>query len=236
MTAIHKTPELAIQFEASLLAQFSNPDITNRLAFWTTDQCLVAPVSLTKRENFAESCSHMAAMGWPVVVRKTGGGVTPQGPGILNIALAYALDPVESPSINGVYQMFCSPLIQLLEQYGCSASTGFVEHCFCDGEFNIVTSDRKVMGTAQRWSRVKSAQSRQIVFAHALILYDADLQTSIAAVNQLHEACGMDNTVEVDAHANLQSLASANNHPINQSAVIETLSRLYREELIALTE
>jgi lipoate-protein ligase A len=113
---IHSTPEKALQYEASLVARLSDPAISNTLAFWTTDQCLVAPVSLTKRKGYAQACARLHEIGWPVVVRKTGGGITPQGHGILNVALAYALDPIESPTINGVYEMFCSPLIKLLTQ------------------------------------------------------------------------------------------------------------------------
>lgn len=233
---IHNTPAKALQYEASLIARLSDPAINSTLAFWTTDQCLVAPVSLTKRIGYAQACTRLRKIGWPVVVRKTGGGVTPQGRGILNVALAYALDPIESPTINGVYQMFCSPLIKLLAQSGCNAHTGCVKDCFCDGAYNVVVDGKKVIGTAQRWTRVKSPESRQVVFAHALILIDADLTACIDAVNQLYLTCGIEKCAKVSAHANLKALAHARGQTVEQIGIAEILSRLYRDELVDLSE
>jgi lipoate-protein ligase A len=111
-----------------------------------------------------------------------------------------------------------------------------VQDCFCDGAYNVVVDGKKVMGTAQRWTRVKSTESRQIVFAHALLLFEADLNPCINAVNQLYLACGIEKSVKVSAHTNLKALAHARGQTVEQIGIAETLSRLYRDELVDLSE
>lgn len=236
MLPIHNTPSNALELEAAIVERFRDPEVMYELQFWTTDQCLVAPASLKKLPRYNQACAELEAIGWPVVVRKTGGGVTPQGNGILNVSIAYALDPVETPTIHGVYQMFCAPLLQFLESLGCHANTAFVPGSFCDGEYNIVVDNRKVMGTAQRWTHIRALESRQIVFAHALILLDANLDAGIQAINHLYRACEMEMNINVDVHANLKQLVGNENPLIEQQQVINRLQELYRVELTALTE
>jgi len=170
MLPTHNTPQKALEFETAITERFKNPDVTQVLEFWTTDQSLVAPTSLKSAPDFSRACKTLERAGWPVVERKSGGGITPQGPGVLNIALAYAPDPVETPTIQGVYQMFCSPLINLVKSFGEDANTASVPGSFCDGDYNVVVNERKLMGTAQRWVRVRALEPRQVIFVHALIL------------------------------------------------------------------
>lgn len=236
MSPVHNSPEKALELERSIVTRFSNPALSTVLEFWTTDQCLVAPVSLKRHAQYEKACKDMRRSGWPVVIRSTGGGVTPQGPGILNVALAYALDPVEKPSINGVYEMFCAPLISLLGDFDTAARTASVPCCFCDGEYNIVVGDQKIMGTAQRWTRVQTPTTRQIVFVHALILLDADIESSVGAINQLHMACGIDQNIKSSAHINLRDVAKRQGEHFSQQRVVQKLSGLYHTELAALTE
>ena len=229
------TPAEAIELEAAMVERLRDPSVTHDLQFWTTTQSLIVPASIKRNVNFDKACSEMQNSGWPLQVRKTGGGATPQGPGILNVALTYAPHPSEKPTIHGVYDMFCTPLKQLLQTLGIDASTAKVPNSFCDGEYNIVANRQKVMGTAQRWSRVPGVDFRQLVFAHALILLDAELTACIEAVNDLHRICELEPGIQVDAHANLIQLAAESGHNVDQQVVVDTLETLYRSELVALT-
>lgn len=229
------TPIQAIELEAAMVDRFRDPLVTHDLQFWTTTQSLIAPASINKQAQYSKACNEMHACGWPLVIRKTGGGATPQGPGILNVALAYAPDPKENPTIHGVYDMFCTPLKQCLQNLGLDAYTASVPFSFCDGEYNIVVNNQKVMGTAQRWTRVRAVESRQVVFAHALILLDADLTACIEAVNRLLRICNIEQRVEVGSHANLQQLVAANGQVVEQQQIVEMLTSSYSSELTALT-
>jgi len=231
----HVTPAEALQREDAMIERFRDPQTYYALEFWTTSQCLIVPKSLTRAAQFRNACDDLSQSGWPVFVRRTGGGVTPHGAGILNISLAYALDVSEQPSIRGVYEMFCSPLLALMSGLGCEAESGAVPGSFCDGAYNIVVDGKKVMGTAQRWTRVRSNVSRQIVFAHAMLLVNADIQSGVRAVNKLSEACDMENVVLAKKHVNINQLVDNTNQSVDQHTIVSTLKEAYLPELMSLT-
>ncbi len=235
MLKYYKTPADALQNEDAMIKRFSDPQILYSLDFWTTSQSLIVPKSLTRASQFDNACTNLGNSGWPVFVRKTGGGITPHGAGILNVSIAYALDTCEKPTISGVYDMFCSPLISLMSSLGCTATTGAVPGSFCDGAYNIVVDEKKVMGTAQRWTRVKSKVSRQVVFAHAMLLVNADIQSSVWAVNKLSTACDLDNDILVEKHVNIDQLVKTISQPVDLNFIVSTLKDAYLSELASLT-
>ncbi len=55
---------------------------------WQAPQGFVVPGSYRKFANLATVSESFAARGWPVWMRRSGGGLVPQGPGILNLSLA----------------------------------------------------------------------------------------------------------------------------------------------------
>ncbi|MFK7995252.1 MAG: hypothetical protein AB8B87_14000 [Granulosicoccus sp.] len=227
-------PAKALEAERQLLDQFKNLSANFHIAWWSTTQSLIAPRSLRRAGNIEEAAALLSSMGWPLHFRQTGGDVTPQGPGILNIAVAFALDPTERPSISAVYEIFCEPLVQWLIKHGCRARTGCVPGSFCDGEYNIVVGTQKIAGTAQRWTRVRGVQLRQVVFAHALILLDADIDAGVAAINNLYEICGLDRSVNCRAHANLSDVL-VKKEPQWQDCLVTSLNESYTRELGYLT-
>ncbi|MFK7890348.1 MAG: hypothetical protein AB8B63_05995 [Granulosicoccus sp.] len=233
--ALHYAPENAIRFEDSIISRFENPATSYVIEFWHTDQCLVVPLSMANRSSHSEACQQMQASGWPVVVRRTGGGVTPQGPGIVNVAVAYAPDPVESPTVQGVYEFFCTPPVRALKQVGLDAGTSSVRGSFCDGKYNVVVAERKVMGTAQRWTRIRSTHVRRVVFAHALILLDADISAAADAINRFYRISGVDCSIRDVVHENVFSLAREQGFCVDQNQFVNALSKLYASELDALT-
>ena len=130
--------------------------------------------------------------------------------------------------------MFCAPLIRWLQKQGCAAQTGFVPGSFCDGEYNVVVQNRKVAGTAQRWTRIRACEMRQVVFAHALLLMDARLEAGVAAINQLYKSCSEKQVVQASRQVNISDVLM---QPFDswQSSLVKDLSEKYKNELIALT-
>ena len=227
-------PADALEAERALVDRFRDPSVNYHMSWWTTTQSLVAPRSLKRAPGIDNAIKLSACSDWPVFFRQTGGAVTPQGAGVLNVAVAFALDPIERPSIVAVYEMFCAPILRWLQDRGCDAHTGFVPGSFCDGEFNIVLQNRKLAGTAQRWTRIRANESRQIVFAHALLLLDANLEAQVAAINRLHDNCQVQQVIQTCKHVNIHDVLVK--PPIDwQASMVKDLSNLYENELIALT-
>ncbi len=90
---------LALQFcedptqaEQPLFAKASAGEAVAQL--WQAPQGLVVPGSYRQFTDLPAVSAHFAARGWPVWLRRSGGGLVPQGPGIINLSLAW---PVQQP-------------------------------------------------------------------------------------------------------------------------------------------
>lgn len=193
----------ALEHEKHLLKRVSAGRLDKANVVWSANQCLVVPYKFRQHAGFAEACKVSAASGWPVHVRQTGGGVTPQGPGILNVSLAFANRTGERLSITQGYRLVCDPIIAELAELGVTANCSAVDGAFCDGDYNVVVGGKKLVGTAQRLSRVKEEPAHQAILIHALILYETDLQQITAAVNRFGKALQTEEHFSSSAHCNL---------------------------------
>jgi lipoate-protein ligase A len=159
---------------------------------WQNTRCLVAARSERALPGLEAARRELAARGWPLLVRDSGGTAVPQGPGIVQLSLAFR--PPERPlcTLESAYCALGLPLLRTLSRLGIDAAFGDVPGAFCDGRFNLVTRGRKVAGTAQRWrSRPgAAAPGRGAVLAHALLLVDGDVRELTAAVNAFYAAAG----------------------------------------------
>ena len=171
--------------------------------WFATSPCLVLPQRYTRTETYPRAARASVAAGWPVTPRKTGGGITPQGPGVLNVALAFTVAPPHGRDIRGSYSEITDPLTEAFQPLGIASSAQPVEGSFCDGDYNLAVSGRKIVGTAQRWRG-------NTCLAHALILTDIALAPAITAVQQLATALGHDTRFSLDVHNRLADLAA---HP-----------------------
>jgi lipoate-protein ligase A len=137
--------------------------------------------------------------GWPaaakahrVLVRASGGGVVPQGPGLLNLSLVWRADANADAGIapsgtEAIYRALCDELVGALARLGIAAAPQAVQGSFCDGRFNLAVAGRKLVGTAQSWRRVAD---KPVVLAHAVIVVDADPQALTEAANAFERNLG----------------------------------------------
>jgi len=182
------------------------------LSLWSTHRCLVAPKSITRAPYFDEARAAMAAQGWPVFLRGTAGGLTPQGPGVINISAIYPMPSDQPNRIQEAYGRLCDPILAVLRRIGVSAYCAPVPGSFCDGDHNIVVAGRKLAGTAQRWRRMKASNGTKrsfAVLAHASILCENDLSAMVSAVNAFHSASRVAVRVQRNRHTTLSELIHA---------------------------
>jgi hypothetical protein len=156
-----------------------------RAVLWHGVQGLVAPTSYRRHAALDAASAESAARGWPVRLRRSGGGVVPQGPAVLNVSLALAAEGAPGTLAEHLYDQLCGVLARALATLGIDARPRAVEGSFCDGRYNLAVGARKIAGTAQYWRR---AHGRQAVLAHALLLVDADTDLLTAAANDFEAA------------------------------------------------
>jgi lipoate-protein ligase A len=175
-----------VTFDELLLSQVISGESGPCLCIKSDPRCLVTTIRESRMSNFDVARQELAAQGWPVVVRCTGGACVPQGPGVLNLSVIHP--KVHGWSLEDGYGLLCELLTSFLKSYGLAPTTGEVPGSFCDGRFNLQVGGRKLVGTAQRWAG--GSRQNAAVLAHACLLVDLDLVEATEKINTLYRICG----------------------------------------------
>lgn len=188
---------------------------------WDAPQGLVVPRTYLRSPAFDDVSRAFGAQGWPISVRHSGGGVVPQGPGILNISLAYAVEGRPLDHSDAAYQRLCDLMSDTIADFGIRSHTQAVEGSFCDGRFNLAVGTgpeaRKIAGTAQLWRRLPHPDHGhlQTVLVHALLLVACDVQAVTGQANALEHALGNPRRYLPQRAASLHELTE---HPFTDTA------------------
>lgn len=199
------------RFDESLIALAAQQGPTGCL--WEAEQGLVVPRTYQRFSEFSSACVQFEEAGWPVTVRQSGGGIVPQGPGIINLSLAYLVDGKPLDHSDAAYQLICDIISRALERFGVASYPRAVEGSFCDGRYNLAvgaeTAAQKIAGTAQMWRRHRpsgTGPDRQVVLVHALILADVDVVRLSTLANEFERALGHDKHYSSACIASLHTL------------------------------
>ena len=205
------TVEAGLKAEQDLLASVCAGEREAGVLFWQpSDSALVMPRRLSRLAGFEPASAELAASGWPILLRETGGEPVPQSPSTVNIALVYA--PPRSEGDHGrietAYRRLCEPICDLLTALGGSASLGEVDGAFCDGRFNVNLNARKLVGTAQRWRQSPGGQ-RPVGLVHGALLVEDERESMVAAVNRFNQRCEQEQRCRAESHIALHEVFTA---------------------------
>lgn len=217
------TPAEGLTAELALLDRVAKGGGERLAMVWQAAHAgLVAPLPFERADpaRFTAAAGQSAARGWPATTRRTGGGITPQGPGVLNLAMALPAGADGSSSIAECYNLICAPLVAAFAAFGVPAATGAVQGSFCDGDYNLEVGGRKIVGTAQRWRGGSVLSQSGSVLLHALILTDVDLAGAVTAVQAFSDDLGRPERFEVGVHTRLADLGQG----IDASALLTALA------------
>ncbi len=166
----------------------------------TFPSCLVVPRSYQRHAALDAARERFAARGCPVYLRPSGGGLVPQGAGILNLSLAYVVRGLPGEWAEAIYRHLCELLREPLARLGVQTHWQAVAGSFCDGRFNLACTHegrpRKIAGTAQYWRPLHAAPGTpaaarpHAVLAHAVLLVDTDLAAAHVRANAFEQALG----------------------------------------------
>jgi len=162
---------------------------------WEAPVSLVVPRSYRRHAALEAARARFAAEGCTVHLRPSGGGLVPQGPGILNLSLAYPVRGTPGEWSGTIYRHLCDLLREALGTFGVATHWQAVEGSFCDGRFNLAWGEgaaaRKIAGTAQYWRPLPAEPGlprRHAVLSHAVLLVDPDLAAAHARANAFEQA------------------------------------------------
>ncbi|MET1412087.1 hypothetical protein ABVF61_07470 [Roseibium sp. HPY-6] len=162
---------------------------------------IVYPAALIRKHGLESST---AFEGWPITMRPTGGGPVPQGPGMLNLALAYTVE--NGATIEETYADLTEILRDALSGLKLDLECKDIPASFCDGSWNLGVNGKKLVGTAQRWKPLPGGGCR--VLAHALIFVEGNVQSDAEMIADLHRHLGLP-PVDPKKHVTLRALKGA---------------------------
>jgi len=212
-----------LAIEQRLLEQVASGQSRFGYAIWRCDQALVVPRSATHKPGFELASRYCESQGWPVVVRSTGGEMTPQTSGFINLSMVVRSNGTKA-GIRESYALICQPLIQWLEAMGIHAYCSHVDGAFCDGDFNLVVNGKKIAGTAQRRKRLKvptsmSQEEDTAILLHAVILCDEGLERIWKISNEFYKACQLPPFIIGDRHICMSDLTEQHGEPFIRKAM-----------------
>ncbi len=184
---------------------------------WQAPLSLVVPRSYRRFAALESARAEFARRGCPVFLRMSGGGLVPQGPGILNLSLAYRVRGTVGKHSEAVYRHLCEVLREALGTFGLQTHWQAVEGSFCDGRFNLAWGPpgdaQKLAGTAQYWRGARSDASGShasvhAVLAHAVLLVSADTEEINQRANAFEDAIGSGRHYEAGRVVSVQQALS----------------------------
>ena len=198
-TSVHTVSdvEAGLRLEDALMASHQPGSLC-----WSSEKpALVCPAPFQRKAQFERARAISREAGWPIATRSTGGGVVPQRPGTLNVAVSLTVPP--EFSIEDGYRLITCPIQDTLAMHDLVAEAGATPGSFCDGAWNLSVAGRKIVGTAQRWRPLPNGQRRILV--HAAILCHGRVGPGADAVNAFLRALGEPATVRAAAHTTLET-------------------------------
>jgi lipoate-protein ligase A len=182
------------------------------LRLWRTSPCLVVTPLLAHRAEFAAAAEASAQRGWPVVVRRTGGGPVPQTAGTLNVSLATACPRDQTPGIDAVFRRFADTLLSALQNCGVTGAIGEIEGSCCPGRYDIAIGGKKIIGIAQRRRQgttgaAKDGQLLSAVLVHAMVWVDGTLDPEIDLLERFLDEAGAPAKFRRDAMGTVQGIS-----------------------------
>ena len=162
-----------------------------RLRLWRTHRCLVVTPLRAQRPHCQAAAAASAERGWPVVVRRTGGGPVPQGPQTLSLSLASAAPGAAAPGIDAAFRHFAGWLCDALRTCGLAPEIGEIEGSCCPGRYDIAIGGRKIVGIAQRRRQGRHGDTLlTATLVHAMLWLEGDLTAGIDALERFLDEAG----------------------------------------------
>lgn len=175
------------------------------LAWQPNDRALVMPRRHERIAAFPWVRQALLQQGWPILFRPTGGEPVPQSPQVINVAVALRCRVNSAAGhLEWGYRRFGDPWCAWLQSLGVAgADLGPVSGAYCDGRFNVRIAGRKLVGTAQRWRRVRGCRD-MAVLVHGAMQVEGSPAELVTVVNDFQAGIGEPLRFQAERHIALR--------------------------------
>ncbi len=199
-------PVVELEKDNEYLSKMREGEGLPNLRVWSGTPSVIVSRRESKLSHFEKAAVTFKDLGWPIAVRSSGGSICPLGPGVLNLSLVTLFKFRGGFSVDASYSWFCSRLLQSVSALGVECGIGSVEGCYCDGNYNVVVSGKKVIGTSQRFLPVTGVKGAAAMLMHATILVSANKERLCDLVNTFNAITKQEVSVSANALVNLAEM------------------------------
>ncbi len=129
-------PEVGFGLQQAVLEEVAAGERGPTALIWTSPRYVGATRQETRLSGFAAATSAAAELGFPVLVRNSGGGAVAANRGSLSFSLTFPVEDLR----HGLYERYSEGLdliASALRRVGVEAERGEVEGEFCPGAYSV---------------------------------------------------------------------------------------------------
>jgi lipoate-protein ligase A len=148
-------PEVGFGLQQAVLEEVAAGERGPAALIWTSSRYVGATRQETRLSGFARASEAATELGFPVLVRNSGGGAVAANGGSLSFSLTFPVQDLR----HGLYERYAEGLdlvVSALRRVGVGAERGEVEGEFCPGAYSVRSGGPrgvKHAGLAQRVTR-----------------------------------------------------------------------------------
>ena len=148
-------PEVGFGLQQAVLEEVAAGERGPTALLWTSSRYVAATRKETRLSGFAAATEAVSALGFPVLVRNSGGGAVAANGGSLSFSLTFPIEDLR----HGLYERYAEGLdliASALRRLGVEAERGEVDGEFCPGSYSVRSGGAegvKHAGLAQRITR-----------------------------------------------------------------------------------
>jgi octanoyl-[GcvH]:protein N-octanoyltransferase len=217
--AVHSV-EIGLARQQALADELTSQSSKATLMIWRSQPALLVSRSEARLPHFKSAAAALHAAGWPVVVRKSGGGCCPVGPGTIQLS---TIEPAAGATMNAQYAILAELIRETLGSYQITAQTGAIADAYCPGRYDRGVEGRKIAGMSQHWFR--NAGGIRCVITAASINVQEQPDALAAAINQFYAVGGSSLRCQAGALTNMR-LCGAALHFSGQDLTAAVMARL----------
>ncbi len=154
-----------------------------QLCIWQPQPALVVTALEAAAPGFERAAAAAAGRGFPVHVRRSGGGCVALGPGTLVVSHLYCADA----GVERAYRDFAAKLLAAGLRLRAPLRIGQVAGAYCEGRHDLSCRGLKIGGMAQRRSAGTGAQR---IWVHAVLSVDVRAADYPLEVQAFHRDLG----------------------------------------------
>ncbi|MEW6636033.1 MAG: lipoate--protein ligase family protein [Actinomycetota bacterium] len=178
-------PELGFGLQQAVLEEVTAGTRGPTALLWTSSRYVAATRPETRRPGFERAAEEAERLGFPVMVRNSGGGAVAANEGSISFSIT---SPVEDLR-HGLYERYAEGvdlIASALRRFGVAAEGGEVEGEFCPGAYSVRSGGERGVKHAGLAQRV----TRRAARLEALILVSRTAEL-IPVLKQFYSALGL---------------------------------------------